>query len=59
MVELFIENLKECLTSPGIVLIGAITLIQITPIKINPWSWIRKKLSDLIYGDVRKNIESV
>lgn len=59
MVELFIENLKECLTNPGVVLIGTITLVQIAPIKINPWSWIRKKLSDLIYGEIRKDIQSV
>lgn len=59
MLDLFIANLKEWLANPGVVILGAVTLIQIAPIKINPWSWIKDKLSDLIYGDVRKDIQSV
>lgn len=59
MVELLIANLKEWLAHPGVVLVGAITLIQITPIKINPWTWLRKKTSDLIYGELRKDIQTI
>ena len=59
MLEIFIANLKEWLANPGVVILGAVTLIQIAPIKINPWSWLRSKLSDLIYGEVRKDIQSV
>jgi hypothetical protein len=59
MVETLIENFKQLLTNPGVVLVGAVTLIQIAPIKINPWSWLRKTLSDLIYGEVRKDISAV
>lgn len=59
MVELLIENLKEWFANPGVVLVGAVTLIQIAPIKINPWTWIRKQLSELIYGEVRKDIRDV
>ena len=59
MLDLFIANLKEWLANPGVVILGAVTLIQIAPIKINPWSWIKDKLSDLIYGEVRKDIQKV
>ena len=33
---------------PEITIIGAITLIQIAPIKINPWSWLLKMLRQLL-----------
>lgn len=59
MLETLIENFKQLLTNPGVVLVGAVTLIQIAPIKVNPWSWLRKKLSDLIYGEVRKDIREI
>ena len=59
MVDTLIENLKQLFTNPGVILISTITIIQIVPIKINPWSWLRKKLSDLIYGEVRKDITAV
>lgn len=59
MLETLIENFKQLLTNPGVVLVGAVTLVQIAPIKVNPWSWLRKILSDLIYGEVRKDIRAV
>lgn len=36
------ETLKHLL--PELTIIGAMTLIQIAPIKINPWSWLLKLL---------------
>ncbi len=39
--------------------IGAITLVQITPIKINPWSWIGKKIRAALYADLEKKINSL
>lgn len=59
MVDLFVANLKEWFANPGVILISTVTLIQIAPIKINPWTWLREKLSDLIYGEVRKDIRAV
>ena len=35
-----IETLKDIL--PELSIIGAVTLIQISPLKINPWSWLAK-----------------
>ena len=31
---------------------GGATIIQLTPIKINPWSWIAKRLGRAINGEV-------
>ena len=59
MIETLIENTKDIITNPGIIILGIVSIIQITPININPWSWIRKKLSDLIYGEVRSDIQAV
>ena len=40
------EWLKD--VAPEITILGALTLIQIAPIKINPWSWILKLLRKAI-----------
>lgn len=42
-----------------LVLIGAVTLIQIAPIKINPWGWVAKQLKGAIMGDVEKKIDTI
>ena len=42
-----------------ITLIGAITLIQIAPIKINPWSWIAKGIHGLLLGDIERKLDSI
>lgn len=39
---MIIEYLKAL--APEITIIGALTLVQIAPIKINPWSWLAKLL---------------
>ena len=31
------ELIKEILTHPTLLLVGAVTVIEIVPIKINPW----------------------
>ena len=59
MLELLIENTKQLLTNPGVITVIVTTVIQISPLKINPWTWVRKVLSDLIYGEVRNDIKSV
>lgn len=37
-----IETIKNIL--PELTIIGAVTLIQISPLKINPWSWLAKMI---------------
>lgn len=58
MNELIIK-LLDFITSPGVVLFGAVTLIEIVPIKINPWSGILKWIGKVVNAEDRKNIEKI
>lgn len=44
--------------SSGALLI-ILTIIQISPIKLNPWSWLAKKIGKAINSDVLKEIEDI
>lgn len=50
--------LKFCVDNPWITLIGTVTLIQIAPIRIDPWStllgWIRVALIGELESDVKE-----
>lgn len=54
-----IEALKTWLSNPTVIIVGAVTLIEIVPIKINPWRWIFTKIGNLLTGDIRKEIKEV
>lgn len=41
-----IETLKDIL--PELTIIGAVTLIQISPLKINPWTWLAKMIRQIV-----------
>jgi len=43
----------------GVVLFGAVTLIQISPIKINPWSWLGKTIRRALVGDLEAAVKSL
>lgn len=59
MMDLLIENVKQLLANPGVVLFGAVTLIEIVPIKLNPWKWLGSKIGNLLIGDVRKDVQAL
>ena len=48
--------LKDIFTHPGIVLFGAITLIEVTPIKINPWGALFRWIGKAVNGDIQKDL---
>lgn len=52
-------TLKEILLASGGGLILLLTLVQITPIKINPWSAIARAIGRAINGDVMKSLDEV
>lgn len=54
-----INKLIDFITSPGVILLGTVTLIDIAPIKIDPWKWIIKGIGDLIFGEIRKEISEL
>lgn len=50
---------EEILTHPTFVIIGAFTLIEVVPIKINPWKWLFKWVGKCINGDLQKNLNEL
>ena len=47
--ELFAAaNIGEVVSQCGIALLAAASLVQISPIKINPWSWLWKQLGKML-----------
>lgn len=51
-----IEEIRTIFLYGGGVLILLMTLVQITPIKINPWSWLAKRIGRAINGEVLENV---
>ncbi len=51
-------SLEAILTSGG-VLVVLLTLIQITPLKINPWSAIGRGIGRALNGDVLRELQEV
>lgn len=53
----------EAIKQAGLYGSGAIiilmTLIQISPIKINPWSWIGRRIGRAINGEVLEKVETL
>ena len=54
-----IELIRSLLLYGGGGLIVLMTLIQITPIKINPWSWIAKRIGRAINGEVLEKVNTL
>lgn len=52
-------NLTELLTGGGGLLLVLLTLVQIAPIKINPWSAIAKAVGRAINADVTKELGEI
>ena len=54
-----IDYLKDIFTTPSVVIFGAITLIEIAPIKINPWATLFKWIGNIINGDIQTEIKEM
>nr|WP_325304649.1 hypothetical protein [uncultured Oscillibacter sp.] len=52
-------QLKELITGGGGLLLILLTLVQIAPIKINPWSAIAKAVGRAINADVTKELGEI
>lgn len=44
---------------PEITLIGAITIIQIVPIKLDPWGTIARAIKKFLVGDIEKKVDDL
>lgn len=54
-----LETLKEIGLYGGGVILALMSLIQIAPIKLNPWSWIGRCIGRLINGEVLEKVEEL
>lgn len=46
-------------SNPGFILLGGITLVQVTPIKIDPWTKLIKWLGQLLSGHLQKQLDDL
>lgn len=53
------EVLRFVQYHPEITVIGAFTLIQISPIKINPWSWIAGLIHRFLFGKIDQKLDDI
>lgn len=51
--------LKWLISNPMFTVVGAFTLVQFVPIKINPWSWVAKAVHGLLFGSVEKKLDTI
>ncbi len=52
-------SLIDVFTNPSVVFIGAITLIEVTPIKINPLRMLFKWIGKAVNGDIQKDLSEL
>lgn len=55
----FADYLKEIFTTPSVVIFGVITLIEVVPIKINPWHALFKWVGKAINGDLQTQVTEI
>ena len=51
-------SVQEILTGGGGLLLVLMTLIQVAPVKINPWSWLAKAIGRAINAEVIKKLDA-
>ena len=54
-----LEMLKEIGLYGGGIILVLMTVIQITPIKLNPWSWLGRCIGRAINGEVLNEVKSL
>ena len=47
-------SMKEIFTEGGGLLLIALTVVQLVPIKINPWSWIAKTIGRAVNAEITR-----
>jgi uncharacterized membrane protein YbhN (UPF0104 family) len=45
-------SLQEIVTNGGLTLVVVLSIIQITPVKVNPWSWLARAIGKALTADV-------
>ena len=52
-------SVQEILTGGGGLLLVLMTLIQVAPVKINPWSWLAKAIGRAINAGVSERLDAI
>ena len=52
-------SIQEIITDGGGFLLLAFTLVQLAPIKINPWSWIAKAVGRAVHAEVSAELSEI
>lgn len=51
------EFINKTVTEHGPTILLLMTMVEVAPIKINPWKWIFKTIGNLVFGEIRKEIK--
>lgn len=54
-----LEYLKDIFTNPTVIIFGTITLFEIVPIKINPWSTLFRWIGKAINGELKEQLSDL
>lgn len=54
-----LEEIKEIVMYGGGLTLVLMTLIQITPIKVNPWTWLGRTIGRAINGEVLDRVDTL
>lgn len=54
-----VDYLKDMFTNPTVIIFGAITLFEIVPIKINPWSTLFRWIGKAINGELKEQLSDL
>lgn len=52
-------KLSDILTGGGIILVILLSCIEVSKIKLNPWSWIARKLGRALNGEMLEKIDNM
>ena len=50
-------NIQELLAGGGGLLLALMTLVQLAPVKINPWSWLARTIGRAVNAEVIKKLD--
>lgn len=54
-----VDYLKDIFTNPTVIIFGAITLFEIVPIKINPWTTLFRWIGKAINGELKEQLSDL
>lgn len=54
-----LDYLKDIFTNPTVIIFGAITLFEIVPIKINPWTTLFRWIGKAINGELKEQLSDL